>query len=91
MHLSTFPRSPLPSPLQLKTGYTIAMLRRHNRGYSRHGLYRELAGTYKQINRAIAADDRTALRHLVTESAFTVRCFSTRLDFFCQCLDFEGP
>ncbi|CAI5535024.1 unnamed protein product [Closterium sp. Naga37s-1] len=55
----------------LKTGYTIAMLRRHNRGYSRHGLYRELAGTYKQINRAIAADDRTALRHLVTESAFT--------------------
>ncbi|GJP86676.1 hypothetical protein CLOP_g16668 [Closterium sp. NIES-67] len=47
------------------------MLRRHNRGYSRHALYRELAGTYKQINRAIASDDRTALRHLVTENAFS--------------------
>lgn len=55
----------------LRTAYTVATLRRRNRGFSQRAFYRDAVALYSKVNRALADGDRTQLRHLVTDTVFT--------------------
>ncbi|BBN04008.1 large subunit ribosomal protein L45 [Marchantia polymorpha subsp. ruderalis] len=56
----------------VKTSYTIAKLRQKTKGYSQQKFYQEASDLYKQINVALAEGERTTLRHLVTDSVFSI-------------------
>ncbi|KAL2636137.1 hypothetical protein R1flu_007616 [Riccia fluitans] len=56
----------------IKTSYTIAKLRQKTKGYSQQKFYQEVSDLYKQINSALAEGERTKLRHLVTDSVFSI-------------------
>lgn len=55
----------------LKTGFTLAKIRQKTKGYSQTKFYRDATDLYKEINNALAAGDRTALRQLVTDNVLT--------------------
>lgn len=55
----------------LKTGFTLAKIRQKTKGYSQTKFYRDASDLYKEINSALAAGDRSALRQLVTDSVLT--------------------
>lgn len=55
----------------IRTAYTVASLRRRNRGFSQRAFYRDAVALYGKVNQALAAGDRTQLRQLVTETVFT--------------------